>query len=33
VRPVAFGAAASVAILFVSVLAPGGTEAFFYFQF
>ena len=32
-RPIAFGAAASVAILFASVAAPGGTEAFFYFQF
>jgi hypothetical protein len=32
-RPVAFGAAASIAILFVSVAAPGQTEVFFYFQF
>jgi alginate O-acetyltransferase complex protein AlgI len=32
-RPVAFGAAAGVAVLFASVAAPGATEVFFYFQF
>ena len=32
-RPVAFGAAASIALIFASVAAPAGTEAFFYFQF
>jgi len=32
-RPVAFGAAASIMILFASVAAPAATEVFFYFQF
>ena len=32
-RPVAFGAAASVVVLFASVAAPAATEVFFYFQF
>jgi alginate O-acetyltransferase complex protein AlgI len=32
-RPIAFGAAASVVILVASVAAPEGSEAFFYFQF
>jgi len=32
-RPIAFGAAASIAILVASVAAPTSTEAFFYFQF
>jgi len=32
-RPVAFGAAASLTIVFASVAAPGATEVFFYFQF
>src|SRR5438477_2939867 len=32
-RPVMFGAAASLAIVFASVAAPAGSEAFFYFQF
>ena len=32
-RPIAFGAAASIAIVFASVAAPAGTEVFFYFQF
>jgi D-alanyl-lipoteichoic acid acyltransferase DltB (MBOAT superfamily) len=32
-RPIAFGAAASVVILVASVAAPAGSEAFYYFQF
>jgi hypothetical protein len=32
-RPVAFGAAASVVILIASVAAPTASEVFFYFQF
>ena len=32
-RPVALGAAAAVTLVFASVAAPGGSEAFFYFQF
>jgi alginate O-acetyltransferase complex protein AlgI len=32
-RPVAFGAAASLVILFASIAAPGEREVFFYFQF
>ena len=32
-RPIAFGATASLVILIASVAAPAGSEAFFYFQF